>query len=74
MDGDGAAVPGVEMTEGVRRPSTAKHHQPIEQLLLGDSEEEQGQAAVCNAMGNILARRRCANRLRHTNPDRQREL
>lgn len=47
VDRDGASAPGVEVAEGVDSARTAKHHQPVQQLLLGQVKEHQRQACVC---------------------------
>lgn len=40
MHGDGAAPPAVQVTHGVHSRRAAEQHQPGEQVLLGNGEEE----------------------------------
>lgn len=48
VNGDGAAAPAVEVTQGVHGAGTAKHHQLVEQLLLRHGEQHLGQAGCWN--------------------------
>lgn len=47
VDGDGAAPPAVQVADSIYRGGAAKQHQPAEQVLLGDGEQDLEQTGLC---------------------------